>query len=110
MGIDADISEHAIRKLAHFGEYMILSLLVCADVLCFVKSFMPSEKVYPFFTIAPIFAFCVASVDEFCVQASTIGRGPSFRDVCIDTSGAVVGAILFGLALFVFGLIRRKRA
>ncbi len=109
LGIDADISERFVRKFAHFCEYMLLSLLVCADVLSFIKGFMSSERVYPYFVLAPIFAFCVACVDEFCVQASTLGRGPSFTDVCIDTSGAVVGAVLFGIALFAVSFLKKRK-
>ena len=32
IGIDATLSEHTVRKCAHFGEYMLLGLLACADI------------------------------------------------------------------------------
>lgn len=30
LGLDAEISAHVLRKLAHFGEYMILGLLAAS--------------------------------------------------------------------------------
>ena len=109
LGIEIDVSERFIRKLAHFLEYMLLSLLISADIFLII----PREKLtynrYPIFTLAPALGFIVANVDEFCVQAATVGRGPSFKDVCIDTSGAFTGAIAFVFVIFIVSEIRKKR-
>jgi VanZ family protein len=64
----------------------------------------------PFFVIPIALSAAVALVDEFIVQASTEGRGPSFFDVLIDTSGAAVGAaLIFGL-LFALNRVRNRKA
>ena len=109
LGIEPDVSEHFIRKLAHFLEYTLLSLLVCADVKMILKESELTCKRYPIFITAPAFSFIVANVDEFCVQAATVGRGPSFKDVCIDTVGAITGALVFVLAIFTMSAIKNRR-
>ena len=108
VGIEPDVSEFFIRKLAHFLEYAFLSLLICASVRSFFISYAFLPARYPFFALAPALSFFVASVDEFCVQANTVGRGPSFRDVCIDTSGALFAALLFMLAVYLIRLRKSK--
>ena len=95
IGINPDISELFIRKLAHFLEYAMLSFFICADILLFMSCKASDRRVEPFFIISPVFCFIVANVDEFCIQACTEGRGPSFFDVLIDTLGAVALALGF---------------
>lgn len=108
LGFEADVSERFVRKLAHFLEYMLLSLLVCADV------FTVSEKEKRIFknayalAAAPVFCFIIANIDEFIIQAATVGRGPSFRDVCIDTSGAFVGVVAFLALMLIVSAIKRR--
>ncbi len=110
LGITPDISELFIRKLAHFLEYALLSLLCCADILCLIKASKTNRRIEPFWLISPTFCFLVANIDEFCVQASTAGRGPSFRDVCIDTSGALFTTLVFALVIFFISRRKEKRA
>ena len=109
LGFESDVSEHFIRKLAHFLEYMLLSLLVCADVFTVTEKEKRILKNAYALAISPVFCFIIANIDEFIIQAATVGRGPSFRDVCIDTSGAFTGVIAFlSLMLIVSAMKRRK--
>ena len=86
-----------------FCEYLVLSLLLCTDVLLILKErlSLKCRKNLLFLLTAPTLCALVALIDEFVVQAMSIGRGPSFVDVLIDTSGATVGMLIYGTVLFI---------
>lgn len=94
-----------IRKTAHFTEYGILSLLImnflhsCRVIVRSGNSNGINRKsvINRYFMIGTII-FCVAyaSLDEYH-QSFVDGRGPSVRDVCIDTLGACVFLAVFCL-------------
>ncbi|MFV0556323.1 MAG: VanZ family protein [Lactovum sp.] len=87
---------HFIRKMGHFGEYMILSLLFTYALRVNLSM---SWKSLRLLTVS--FCFFYAVTDEFH-QYFVSGRVASFVDVCIDSSGALFAFILY----FLF---RRKR-
>lgn len=96
IGIEEPISERTVRKSAHFVEFSVLGVLICADLLCFgVISFR--KKLYVScllcLTSIPISAV-FASADEL-LQNFSKDRGPSFTDVLIDTSGAAAATAIF---------------
>lgn len=111
VGIDKPISERTVRKGAHFTEYMILGLIVCADVLfaskLFSKLLLKHRAMFSVLTL-PLCA-AVALVDEFIVQGNTQGRGPSFIDVFIDMSGVTMGTVILLSAFLIVCLIAYKR-
>lgn len=84
-----------IRKCAHMTEYAILALLVFFFLTDSLKLFR--------YIIPIIICFIYACSDEFH-QSFVGGRGPSFKDVLIDT----LGSILIIVCLFVFFFIRKK--
>lgn len=81
------ISGYVIRKLAHFTEYFILSILTIHLLKCY-RSVGVKETVYII-----LFCFLYASSDEFH-QIFVSGRGPTWLDVMIDTSGSIIGCII----------------
>jgi VanZ family protein len=89
-------SEHLIRKLGHFGEYAILAF----------PAFFAAKLLPRFRTCLVAFGYCaaVACVDEFLVQNLSVGRGPSFSDVIIDSAGAAAVVIV----LAVWGYLRKR--
>ena len=97
------VSEHTVRKSAHFLEYMLLGLLASLDVLA--VSYALSRRSELFISLlmplSSVLGFAVAVIDEFLIQAATDGRGPSWRDVGIDSAGALTGAIIC-IAVFLF--------
>lgn len=98
-GASNPFSEHFVRKVGHFTEYAIFSALVGLPVL------VHGNKWFPFVGVGA--SFFLALVDEFLIQRNTYGRGPSFRDVLIDTAGALLGALLiFGI----FFIKERKKS
>ena len=92
---DPDSGHGLLRKLAHFAEFACLGAL-------FAWLFGMHRKPV---LIALACGFLVACVDE-TIQRFVPDRGPSFRDVLIDTSGA-----LLGIGLLLLGYtIRKKQA
>lgn len=92
---DPDSGHGLLRKLAHFLEFACLGAL-------FSWLFGMLGKPFP---IALPCGFAIACVDE-TIQHFVPDRGPSFKDVLIDTSG-----VLLGIALLLLGYtICKKRA
>ena len=86
-----------VRKAAHFTEYMLLAMSVALPLY-----------VYGMRGILLVFvagAFCVgfACLDEYH-QSFVAGRGPSKRDVLIDSCGSFLGIFITRI----FGFIGRK--
>lgn len=92
MGINLDTilgnnSNFIVRKLAHFTEYFIFYYLL-------YKALEDNRRSnWTTLMSALIITFLYASSDEFH-QSFIPGRGPSFRDVLIDTSGGVFSMII----------------
>lgn len=76
---DQNTLDFFLRKTAHITEYFILYILS-------YKSFNNNHK------LAFIFSVLYAASDEFH-QKFTPGRGPSVKDVFIDTIGIILGFI-----------------
>ncbi|MBE5869890.1 MAG: VanZ family protein [Lachnospiraceae bacterium] len=98
---------HYVRKMAHFTEYMILAISVAFPLY-----------VYGLRGLWLVFfagAFCVgfACLDEYH-QSFVAGRGPSKRDVLIDSSGALLGIYITRIISFIgrktiFAPLAKKR-
>ena len=87
IGISTDITEHIIRKLAHFTEFTALGILLSIDTVLFLKN-MKQYVWIPLFI-----GLLVALIDE-TIQLFPIGRSSSVKDVWIDFSGVIFGTIL----------------
>lgn len=80
-----DLATFLVRKTAHFTEYFILFVLAYRVArLYFDKK---RAKLYMI-----IFVFMYACSDEYH-QSFIPDRGPSFKDVLIDTSGGIAASI-----------------
>ena len=94
-----------IRKaFGHFGLFMISGLL---SSLAFYFALSP-HKWAKQFVIAPIglgFGLLIGIITEV-IQLNVPGRSGEFRDVLIDYSGYLLGALIIGLILFL--VIRNK--
>ena len=82
-----DVSEHFIRKIAHFTEYTILGLLV-ANAL---KVFSVKEQFLGAFG-----CLLVAMCDE-SIQLFVEGRSGQVSDVWLDFAGALTGLLLYNV-------------
>ena len=87
-----------LRKAAHFAEFACLGAL-----LTWLLFMLRKAKV-----LAVAGAFLIACADEM-IQRFVPDRGPAFKDVLIDTSGAIVGMILL-LVGYAYVKRRKKQA
>ena len=87
-----------LRKLAHFGEFCCLGLLLSWLLR------MLREKDWTHFAIPLSAGIAVACIDE-TIQHFVPDRGPGLRDVLIDTLGVCTGIIL----IWAFLLLRQKK-
>ena len=72
-----------LRKVAHFTEFMGLGMC-----LAWLHGMLGKGKFRPF-----LWGVAAASVDE-TIQRFVPDRGPSIKDVCIDSAGVLTGIIL----------------
>lgn len=87
IGISTDITEHIIRKLAHFTEFTALGILLSVDTVLFLKN-MKQYVWIPLFI-----GLLVALIDE-TIQLFPVGRSSSVKDVWLDFSGVIFGTII----------------
>ncbi|MCD8091075.1 MAG: VanZ family protein [Clostridiales bacterium] len=100
-GLGDILTDHIIRKTAHYTEYFILGTLYLLDVLSLTASFGKS-----FLWPLPA-GFITACLDEFS-QNFSAGRSPGLKDVFIDFSG-VLTAVFIGCVIYIIILKRTKR-
>ena len=91
IGIDlnnelSELATFIVRKTAHFTEYFILYFLSINVMKCYLN--IKNTIFYSF-----IFSFFYACTDEIH-QYFIPGRAMAFRDVLIDSAGALLAMIL----------------
>ena len=91
---ETDSGHGLLRKMAHFTEFACLGAL-----LAWLFGMLRKPFVFAIFC-----GFAVACMDE-TIQRFVPDRGPSFRDVLVDTSGALIG---IGLLLLGYTICKRK--
>jgi VanZ family protein len=112
VGGEGNVTEHTVRKFAHFFEFAVLAVLFTADLLSLGLIPFPLRKNRSLLWFIPplILSVALATADEY-LQSFSEGRGPSAKDVGIDSLGALCGLCLsFLLILFVSILYSNKKA
>ena len=96
------IINHIVRKTAHFTEYAVLSITFAMHltVIGWRRRWI--------LILPVILSFLYASTDEFH-QTFVSERAGMFKDVMLDTSGALVGSILFTLLLYAVTIHKIKK-
>ncbi len=89
-----NVTQHLVRKLAHFVEFGALGLLLG---LHYKK---PTSTTF-------LFALLVAMIDE-TIQIFT-GRGSQIRDVWLDFAGAVTGMAAAVMLLWLLSALRQRK-
>ena len=103
LGLDesgAQLLHHLIRKAAHFTEFACLGCLLAWR---WGMDNAPNRILLP-----ALLGMAAAVVDE-TIQMFTPDRGPSLKDVWIDTSGVVTGVMLLILGQYVWKKYKLKR-
>ncbi len=89
---DPDLMSLAVRKTAHFTEYLVLGVIVANN--CRVRQIRGWRACL-------LTAACVAVplIDELGIQARVPGRSGNMTDVGIDSAGFTVGTLLAWLRI-----------
>lgn len=84
---DANNIHYYVRKAAHMTEYFLLAISISFPLYVYrVRGFW-------LMLLAGIVCVSFAGFDEYH-QAFVDGRGPSVKDVCIDSIGAFIGIVM----------------
>ncbi|MCC8014722.1 MAG: VanZ family protein [Eubacterium sp.] len=89
-GIGEILTEHMLRKLAHFTEYFVLGSLIFGDWAGF------GLKAKRCFVFSLPLGFLIACLDEMS-QFLSEGRTPMVKDVFIDFSGFFIACLIITL-------------
>jgi VanZ family protein len=98
--IPEGVTEHLVRKTAHFTEYCILGVLISLDLRK-----MPWRQRIPLCLLAGLF---VPMVDE-TIQLFVPGRSGELKDAWLDVSGFLVGVILTKILRSLYHLHQKHR-
>lgn len=97
-----EIVNHIIRKTAHFMEYAVLAVTIVFHLWVW------KMKYKWIFLFSSLFSALYAATDEFH-QTFVPGRGGQFKDVILDSCGALTGALLSCvLIIMIEGRKKRK--
>jgi len=91
---NAPVGGGLLRKLAHFTEFAALGMC-----LAWLYGMLQKSRLYPF-----LWGVLAAAMDE-TIQRFVPDRGPSIRDVCIDSAGVLTGIVLLWLG---YHFVKRK--
>lgn len=91
-----------VRKGAHFSVYLVLGMLLTASFLTFCPAAQLRTRILIPFALGVLYA----ASDEFH-QLFVPGRSGQVRDVCIDSSGVMIGILLLTLVLHCARRLRR---
>ena len=102
LGIGVELSEHTVRKLAHFTEYFVYGGLLSGAVYSYalnIKGLL--------LTALPL-GLCTAVVDEL-IQLMSDGRSCQFSDVILDFSAVLTAVLIMTLILCLIGKKRNRK-
>ena len=86
------ITEHMLRKAAHFTEYMLLGIAACYDARRLgMKGF--------FSAVLPMYLCLFTAVVDESIQLFSSGRSSLLTDVWIDHSGSLIGVAIAFIVL-----------
>lgn len=97
LGIGWELSEHFVRKTAHFVEFFILGALLSATVYAYALRWRIMLFAFPV-------GAAVAVSDEL-IQSGSTGRSSQWSDILLD-SAAVLTAVLIAAGIM---LLRKRR-
>ena len=96
------LSEHFIRKLAHFTEYAALGFFMCLSFRVY------TVKISRCLIFSSLLGLLTAMADEY-YQTFIPGRAGLVKDVFIDFSGLIVGIIISLIIVYIINLVIEHR-
>lgn len=101
IGVSTDITEHIVRKLAHFTEFTVLGILLSIDTVLILKN------IRQHLWIPAFVGLLVALIDE-TIQLFPTGRSSAVTDVWLDFSGVVFGILIFFIISIFYQPIKKR--
>lgn len=95
------LSDHIVRKMAHFIEFAALGFVTTLTVYSFFKKYFGGIFLKLFVCLG------TAVIDE-AIQLNVEGRSGQISDVILDFSGAVFGIVLSTFLVFIINKIRKR--
>ncbi len=84
---NADTGMVIVRKSAHFTEYFILGILLCCEMISYLRG------AFKRFSVPAVAGLFVSFIDE-TIQLFVEGRSGEVRDMWIDFAGVVLGVLI----------------
>lgn len=100
-GFNAELTDHIVRKAAHFTEYTAIGMLL----VCCAYSFSRT-KPYRYYSQI-FFAGLATAVCDETIQLNVPGRSGQITDVLLDFSGVITGAVIMLIFYSVYRKIRK---
>ena len=109
-GVDDVLREELLRKLAHFAEFAILSLLVSLTIFTLwrlARSGESPSRARPLLWGSLPICFLLALTDEW-LQTLSEGRATEVSDVLLDTCGAAAASVCLQVGISLIILVRKN--
>lgn len=103
LGINFELTDHIVRKLAHFTEYTAIGIMLMNTAYSFNKA-----RPYVFCPHILFAGLFTAVIDE-AIQLNVPGRAGMITDALLDFSGVLAGIIVMLAILTIYKVIRKKR-
>lgn len=101
LGLGVELTDHIVRKSAHFCEFALLGCLSAWT------GYLYNHRVLRNLTTVGFVSLAVAVVDEM-IQLAPVGRSAEVADVVLDFSGAVAGVIFFIIIVSIVKLFKKS--
>lgn len=101
LGFSAELTDHIVRKAAHFAEYTAIGMLLVSCAYSFSRT-----KPYRYYSQI-LFAGLATAVCDETIQLNVAGRSGQITDVLLDFSGVITGAVFMLLIYMIYRKIRK---
>lgn len=102
LGLSVELTDHIIRKTAHFCEFALLGALVMWN------GFLFNHKVISNLLSCGFICLATATIDE-TIQLSSPGRAGMVTDILLDFSGVTAGFLFFIIVFNLFIYIKNRK-
>lgn len=103
LGINVELNDYVVRKLAHFTEYTAIGISLSLCAFSFNK-----KKPYKYILNILFVALFTAVIDE-TIQLGTEGRSGQITDVLLDFSGSITGIFFTMFVIKIIQYIKIKK-
>ncbi|WP_294908299.1 VanZ family protein [uncultured Ruminococcus sp.] len=101
LGFSAELTDHIVRKAAHFAEYTAIGILLVSCAYSFSRT-----RPHRYYSQILFAGLATAVIDE-TIQLNVEGRSGQITDVLLDFSGVITGAVFMLLIYMIYRKIRK---